>query len=208
MAAFHADLAEIVFQGIQWFCIDPTSGDHEEYDKETNVIIEKAYSKKEKSVIFLLDDEKCEIVFGKMQETNLNTKETIKVIRKDLKVDVSVPEYWEPQPRDVNGKELTVHLVTLNPNNPNHKNEYKNISDHFCQTATQQILHIQRIQNPSLFRAYLVKKQSLDEKHGSNEKFLFHGIRANKINDINEHGLNRSYAGNTHGNDFHFLCYK
>jgi hypothetical protein len=84
-ASWHADLAEIVSLGVQWFCIVPGSGDHEEYDKQINAIIEKAYSRKEKSVIFFLDDEQCEIVFDKMQETNLDTNETIKVIRKDLK---------------------------------------------------------------------------------------------------------------------------
>ena len=84
-AALRADLAEIVSQGVQWFYVDPITGDHEEYDKQTNAMIEKAYSKKEKSVIFFLDDEKCEIVFGKMQETNLKTNDEVKVIRKDLK---------------------------------------------------------------------------------------------------------------------------
>jgi O-acetyl-ADP-ribose deacetylase (regulator of RNase III) len=84
-AEWHADLAEMVSKGVQWYCIDPTDSAYEEYDKQTNVIIEKAYSKKEKSVIFLLDEEKCEIVFEKMEETNLDTNEKIKVIRKDLK---------------------------------------------------------------------------------------------------------------------------
>ncbi|CAB4030401.1 poly [ADP-ribose] polymerase 14-like [Paramuricea clavata] len=201
-AALHADLAEIVSQGVQWFYVNPSNGDHEEYDKRTNATIEKAYSKKEKSVIFLLEDTKCEIVFAMMQETNLDTKDTLKVIRKDLKAEASVrvPEYWEFQPQDTNGKELAVHLVRLYPNDPNHKDEYKNISDHFQQTAFQQILHIHRIQNPSLFKQYLMKKQSLDEKSGSNEKFLFHGTRGDKLSEINKHGLNRSYAGNTNGN--------
>ena len=84
-AALHAALAEIVSQGVQWFYVDPKTEDQEEYDKPTNAIIEKAYSKNEKSVIFVLDDERCEIVFDKMQETNLVTNETIKVIRRDLK---------------------------------------------------------------------------------------------------------------------------
>jgi hypothetical protein len=48
-------------------------------------MIEKAYNKKEKSVIFFCDDEKYEIVFDDMEETNLKTSETMKVIRKDLK---------------------------------------------------------------------------------------------------------------------------
>ena len=84
-ADLHADWAEMVSQSVQWFWVDPTSGDHEEYDKHTNAFIEKAYSKREKSVIFSLDDEKCEIVFDKLQETNLDTNEMAKVIRKDLK---------------------------------------------------------------------------------------------------------------------------
>ena len=84
-AALQAELADIVSQGVQWYYEDPATRDHEEYDKHTNGIIEKAYSKKEKSVIFLLDDEKCEIVFSKMKETSLCTNEEIKVIRKDLK---------------------------------------------------------------------------------------------------------------------------
>ena len=84
-AALHADLAEIVSQGVQWFYVDPTNEEHEEYDKRTNATIEKAYSKKKKSVIFFLQDGQCEIVFDKMQETNLDTNQKLKVIRKDLK---------------------------------------------------------------------------------------------------------------------------
>ncbi|CAB4033587.1 poly [ADP-ribose] polymerase 14-like, partial [Paramuricea clavata] len=109
--------------------------------------------------------------------------------------EVSVPEYWEPQPRDSNGKELVSHLVCLDPNKPNHKEEYKKISDHFLQTANQKILQIERVQNPSLFKQYIIKKQSLDEKNGSNEKILFHGTKGDKIKEINESGLNRNYAG-------------
>ena len=86
-AALHEDLAEMVSQGVQWFWVD-SSDDEEpvEYEKHTNAIIEKAYSKKEKSVIFVTDDEKFEIVFDKMEEKNLTRNEKSKVIRKDLKV--------------------------------------------------------------------------------------------------------------------------
>ena len=113
---------------------------------------------------------------------------------------MSLPDYWEPQPVDANNKELEVHLVTLDPKNPKHSDEYKKIHNHFNQTASnQQILQIQRIQNPSLMKQYLVKKQSLDDKNGSNEKALFHGTRGNILNVINKTGLNRSYAGNTNG---------
>ena len=118
-----------------------------------------------------------------------------------ISAEVSVPEYWEPQPKEANGKELVVHLVTLNPNDPNHKDEFKKISDHFQQTASQQkILQIQRVQNPSLFKLYRLKKQSLDNKNGSNEKFLFHGTKGDSLHEINKAGLNRNFAGTINGN--------
>jgi O-acetyl-ADP-ribose deacetylase (regulator of RNase III) len=84
-AALLADSAETISQGVQWFFIDRTCGDHYEYDKQTSAIIERAYIKKEKSVIFLVDDEQYEIVFDKMQEFNLDRNDTIKVIRKNIK---------------------------------------------------------------------------------------------------------------------------
>ena len=94
-----------------------------------------------------------------------------------------------------------VHLVTLNPNDPKHKDEYKKVSDHFHQTAPQQrILQIQRVQNPFLFKQYSMKKQSLDDKSGSNEKCLFRGTNGNNLSEINKKGLNRSFAGNPRGN--------
>ena len=113
--------------------------------------------------------------------------------------EVCVPDYWEPQPRDTSGRELTVHLVPLNPNDPKHKDEYKLVSDQFYQTANEQIVAIHRVQNPLLFKEYRLMKQSLDEKNGSNEKFLFYGTRGDNLNEINAYGLNRRYAGNTHG---------
>lgn len=124
---------------------------------------------------------------------------------------MSLPEYWEPQQRDTTGKEEEVDVVTLDPKNPKHSEEYKKISDDFNKTASsQQISQIQRIQNPSLMKLYLVKKQSLDDKNGSNEKFLFHGTKGDRLNEINKKGLNRSYAGNAHGkhieDNFHFHC--
>ena len=85
-AALHADLAEIVSQGVQWFYVDPTDDEKQgQYDKRTNAMIEKAYNKKKKSVIFSLEEGRCEIVFDKMQEKNLDSNKELKVIRKDLK---------------------------------------------------------------------------------------------------------------------------
>ena len=109
--------------------------------------------------------------------------------------EIGVPDYWDPQPQDTNGKEIPLHIVHLDPsNNTDHMKEHKKISDSFLQTANNlTILKIERIQNPSLFKLYALKKQGMDEQDGSNEKFLYHGTSAQNVSDINQNGLNRSY---------------
>lgn len=58
------------------------------------------------------------------------------------------------------------------------------------------ILKIERIQNPVLFRGYMVKKQKIDKDVGGNgERQLFHGTDGTNITKINTQGFNRSYAG-------------
>ena len=76
--------AEMVSQGVQWYWKD-TDDSQEKYDVANNSKIEKAYMKKKKSVTFVLEEGKCEIIFDDMQETNLTTNEKAKVFRKDLK---------------------------------------------------------------------------------------------------------------------------
>ena len=67
------------------------------------------------------------------------------------------------------------------------------------------IQKIERIQNPSLYKLYALKKQSMDERDGSNEKLLYHGTAANNVSMINQNGLNRSYNGSANGECF---CWK
>lgn len=72
-----------------------------------------------------------------------------------------------------------------------------------------QTLQIERVQNPSLWKAYQIKKCQMDDKNGNNnnEKFLFHGTSAESLTFINNHGFNRSYAG-MHGNvNFKTTCF-
>lgn len=83
MAENEKDTAEMVSKGVQWFWSD-TDGSQVQYDVTINSLIEKAYIKSKKSVTFNLEEGKCEIVFDKMEETNLKTHQTTKVIRKDL----------------------------------------------------------------------------------------------------------------------------
>uniref|UniRef100_A0A672ZYX7 Poly [ADP-ribose] polymerase n=1 Tax=Sphaeramia orbicularis TaxID=375764 RepID=A0A672ZYX7_9TELE len=64
-------------------------------------------------------------------------------------------------------------------------------------TVSHDCFQVERVQNRTLWQSYQLKKQQLDSKnqHTNNEKLLFHGTGADSIEQINEHGFNRSYAG-------------
>lgn len=89
------------------------------------------------------------------------------------------------------GKE--VHLEQLVPGSP----EYQDVICKVQATvAGVNILKIERIQNPALYQAYIVKKDKLDKiVNGNTEKQLFHGTDGKNIPKINTQGFNRSLAG-------------
>ena len=94
-------------------------------------------------------------------------------------------------PKDGSGKEKEVHLVLLDPKT----NEYKKVADQLCKTSPVTIVKIERVQNPGLYRTYVVRKEQMDLKNGSNEKLLFHGTAGSSCPSINTFGFNRSYCG-------------
>lgn len=97
------------------------------------------------------------------------------------------------QPKDIAGKEKEVHLVELHP--INNATEYSKVENEIKKTVSVTITKIERVQNPGLYRAYLVKRDQMDQKNGSNEKFLFHGTAKESCSSINTFGFNRSYCG-------------
>lgn len=97
------------------------------------------------------------------------------------------------QPKDIAGKEKEVHLVELHP--INNATEYSKVENEIKKTVSVTITKIERVQNPGLYRAYLVKRDQMDQKNGSNEKFLFHGTAKGSCSSINTFGFNRSYCG-------------
>ena len=86
-----------------------------------------------------------------------------------------------------------VYPVPLTPGS----SEYQKVMGMFQTTVPGvNILKIERIQNPVLFRGYMVKKQKIDKDVGGNgERQLFHGTDGTNITKINTQGFNRSYAG-------------
>ena len=110
-------------------------------------------------------------------------------------LDVEFPHYWTPQPTDSSGREKTVHLVELDP--VTNAQEYTKVSDQFRNTCRNNIMKIERVQNPALYGAYIVYKQKMDKAggRGSNEMSLFHGTKGQKCQLINDKGFNRSFCG-------------
>ena len=108
-------------------------------------------------------------------------------------VGIPLPVEWSVQPKDSSGKDKEVHLVQLD--SMNHANEYKKVADNIKKTASITITKIERVQNPGLYRAYMVRKEQMDQKNGGNEKFLFHGTAETSCSSINKFGFNRSYCG-------------
>ena len=56
---------------------------------------------------------------------------------------------------------------------------------------------IERVQNPHLYRAYMLRKEKMDADNGSteNELRLFHGTHPKNVKAISTLGFNRSYCG-------------
>ena len=84
-----------------------------------------------------------------------------------------------------------VLLVNVQPSS----DEYKEILQLFNKNNNYAcaVTKIERIQNPALYRAYIVKKHSMVDE--VNEKRLFHGTNARNIDAINANNFNRSFAG-------------
>ena len=89
---------------------------------------------------------------------------------------------------------MTVHLVELDPEKDSQ--QYKRVQDRFQQTCSgNQIVKIERVQNPALFSSYMIRKQKINETKGSNEQLLFHGTPGDNCKLINHTGFNRSFHG-------------
>ena len=93
------------------------------------------------------------------------------------------------------GTEMPVTTVKLSPS----CKEYTDILSLFQATCPSiSVVEIQRIQNPHLFKSFMARKESMEKTAGgntANEKKLFHGTSGDAVEQINETGFNRSFAG-------------
>ena len=104
---------------------------------------------------------------------------------------IPLPDNWAPM--------TTSHeKVTLVPLKT-HSNEYQNVLLKFqasFKRSFPKVQKIERVQNPELYRTFMVKKQAMDKRcGGKSERKLFHGTDAKSIKAINSQGFNRSLCG-------------
>ena len=115
-----------------------------------------------------------------------------------------LPKHWTPQPKDQNGFERKVHLYELDP--AKDSQEYQKVHDAFkASCPSNNILKIERVQNPALYATYAIRKKKMDEGNGSKEMSLFHGTTGESCMMINHTGFNRSFHGKN-GKDMGGAC--
>lgn len=110
---------------------------------------------------------------------------------KETVIDVSgvdYPSYWSPQSSPFQSFDVA-----------RGSDEWEKIERHFSQgLANTPIYRIERIQNKQLWLWYTLKKRELDAKNegsfGANEKFAFHGSRANAYDVILKEGFDHRVA--------------
>ncbi|XP_019624418.1 PREDICTED: poly [ADP-ribose] polymerase 14-like [Branchiostoma belcheri] len=101
----------------------------------------------------------------------------------------AVPSHWDPQPTDPKSKKPKLcHLVKLESSSA----EYKTVSS---KSGLGNIVSIERVQNPTLWRQYCAQKDRISLKRpGQNiEQELWHGASADSCVKIYHNGFNRSY---------------
>ncbi|CAM4730210.1 unnamed protein product [Leuciscus chuanchicus] len=158
------------------------------FDMLTNYDLEKAFQNQQPSVRIKInnDDYDADLVGKEARRGRMR----IELNRVDLQdaAQSSLPSHWE----DMKGNSVVLVKLTAG------STEYDEVEKEFRRTRLRSnIIEIERVQNNTLWRNYMIKKEELEDKnnHKNNEQRLFHGTGPDKTDQINHHGFNRSYAG-------------
>uniref|UniRef100_A0A8C7ZG84 Poly [ADP-ribose] polymerase n=1 Tax=Oryzias sinensis TaxID=183150 RepID=A0A8C7ZG84_9TELE len=113
---------------------------------------------------------------------------TLQIKRIDKLRGEDIPEHWQQMP-----PKTTCLVANVQAGTP----EYNEVLQLFQASCKRNVIKIDRIQNPALWRSLQIKKSELEVRNGhqNNEKRLFHGTSEDTVKIINERGFNRVYAG-------------
>ncbi|ROL54453.1 Poly [ADP-ribose] polymerase 14 [Anabarilius grahami] len=158
------------------------------FDMLTNYELEQAYQNRQPSLRIKINNDEYKADLVRKEATRGRTR--IELNRVDLQdaAQSSLPSHWV----DMTGKSVVHVQLTAG------LNEYNEVEKEFRRTGlTSNIIEIERVQNSTLWKNYMIKKEELEDKnkHKNNEKRLFHGTGLDSTDRINHHGFNRSYAG-------------
>ncbi|XP_059822321.1 protein mono-ADP-ribosyltransferase PARP14-like [Hypanus sabinus] len=173
------------------------------FDSTTNLILEKAFTEQKTKFTFKFRGQQCAVDLNKNTARVNGHEMNLKRISKTegMQID-SLPKHWDGM------QSLQNKSVELQQNSK----EYQDVAQSFKATAVKsQIVKIERLQNPCLWKNYMIKKQQIVNKNPpgtNNERNLFHGTVPDSLNLINCHGFNRSNAGRNataYGNGTYFV---
>uniref|UniRef100_A0A3B3CK32 Poly [ADP-ribose] polymerase n=1 Tax=Oryzias melastigma TaxID=30732 RepID=A0A3B3CK32_ORYME len=169
------------------------------FDALTNYELEHALQQDQKSVNIKVQgkDYTASLPEGPATDKKGNTLQIIRIDK--LKGD-DIPPHWEPMPA-----KTTCLLTNVQTGTP----EYNEVLKLFQATCNRNVIKIERVQNPALWKSLQIKKNELETRNGhqNNEKRLFHGTSEDTVKIINERGFNRVYAGKNaacYGNGTYF----
>ncbi|XP_034554224.1 protein mono-ADP-ribosyltransferase PARP14-like isoform X1 [Notolabrus celidotus] len=157
------------------------------FDPKNNFKLEEALNKKLQSVKVTVQGEDYTVKMPRGPGTDSQGR-IVEIKRIDKLKDEDIPDSWDTMPAN-----QTCLVVTIQPGTAEHTEVLK-LFQASCQLA---VIQIQRIQNIVLWKSLLIKKHDMEQRNGhqNNEKQLFHGTSEDTVDQINEHGFNRSFAG-------------
>ncbi|KAL6472153.1 hypothetical protein MHYP_G00183410 [Metynnis hypsauchen] len=177
---------------VEWQYLDRTNN-LVPFDIYTNYDLEEAFGKKQPRIKIKVNNEELEFdLTGRVAYSRTRRIELKRVDRKDFfpdQLSVALPSHWRKMKDGEFVARVQLHQGSW---------EYMDVETEFRKTGlANQILKIERVQNSSLWRNYMIQKKHFEEKnkHKNNEKRLFHGTGPQNIDKIDHRGFNRSYAG-------------
>ncbi|KAM9380258.1 protein mono-ADP-ribosyltransferase PARP14 [Phaethornis superciliosus] len=180
--------AEFFRNIIEWKYFEEDS--YVPFDSRTNMRLEEASLRNQECISVIINKKKYTVyVQAKYAEDDKGNR--INILRVDKAEDqesIMLPATWDDMQNQL------LRVVELKSDS----RDYRDVQERFLMSCRSfKIEKIERVQNPSFWKLYQIKKCEIDKKNGNtnNERLLFHGTNKETITLINNHGFNRSYAG-------------
>ncbi len=89
---------------------------------------------------------------------------------------MKLPDAWEPQPVDGDGKVSTMHMFEVVKDSAEYTEALQGFNNTIQQTVT--VIKLERIQNPLLYKIHVALEDTVCEKYAKKKidvRTLFHG---------------------------------